>query len=107
MADVKRCFDGYDVGIRYADDTVGRILNKLDSLGVLEDTAVLISSDHGEAFGELGVYTDHQAADESTCHIPAILEWPGLAPRKYLGLHYHLDVAATIVDLAGLETPLD
>ena len=46
-------FDGYDVGIRYADDAVGVLLNKLADLNVLEDTAVLISSDHGEAFGEL------------------------------------------------------
>ena len=107
MDDVKRCFDGYDVGIRYADDTVGRILDKLDSLGVLDETAVLVSSDHGEAFGELGVYADHQAADESTCHIPAILRWPGLESRSYNGLHYHLDVAATIVELAGLEIPED
>ena len=53
-------FDGYDVGIRYADDAVGVLLNKLADLNVLEDTAVLISSDHGEAFGELGVYADHQ-----------------------------------------------
>ena len=107
MDDVKACFDGYDVGIRYADDTVGRILDKLDSLGVLDDTAVLISSDHGEAFGELCVYADHQAADEATCHIPAILRWPGLDARVYGGLHYHLDVATTLVDLAGLDVPED
>ncbi|MDH3755775.1 MAG: sulfatase-like hydrolase/transferase, partial [Acidimicrobiia bacterium] len=107
MDDVKRCFDGYDVGVRYADDTVGRLLDKLDSLGVLDDTAVLVSSDHGEAFGELGVYADHQAADESTCHIPGILRWPDLEARSYSGLHYHLDIAATVVDLAGLETPED
>jgi len=105
MDDVKACFDGYDVGIRYADDTVGRILDKLDSLGVLDETAVLISSDHGEAFGELGVYADHQAADKATCHVPSILRWPGLSARSYGGLHYHLDVAATVVDLAGLEVP--
>ena len=107
MDDVKQCFDGYDVGIRYADETVGRIINKLDSLGVLEETAVLVSSDHGEAFGELGVYADHQAADEATCHIPSILRWPGLEARSYAGLHYHLDVAATVADLAGLDIPED
>jgi arylsulfatase A-like enzyme len=103
MDDVKGIFDGYDVGVRYADDAVGTLMSKLADLGVLDDTAVLISSDHGEAFGELGVYADHQAADEATCHIPAILRWPGVEPQVNLGLHYHLDVAATVVDLAGLE----
>ena len=105
MDDVKAIFDGYDVGIRYADDAVGTIMNKLADLGVLDDTAVLVSSDHGEAFGELGVYADHQAADEATCHIPSVLKWPGLEPRVYSGLHYHLDVAATTVELAGLNVP--
>lgn len=104
--DVKAIFDGYDVGIRYADDAVGRVLNKLDDLGVLDDTAVLLSSDHGEAFGELGVYADHQGADEATCHVPAILKWPGIEPRVYEGLHYHLDLAATVVDLAEIPVPL-
>ncbi len=105
MAAVAQIFDGYDVGIRYADDAVGAIVDRLDALGVLEETAVLVSSDHGEAFGELGVYADHQAADEATCHVPAILRWPGLAPRVYRGLHYQLDVAATVVELAGLGVP--
>ncbi|NND75685.1 MAG: sulfatase [Ilumatobacter sp.] len=105
MDAVKGIFDGYDVGIRYADDAVGAVLDKLDALGVLDDTAILVSSDHGEAFGELGVYADHQAADEATCHIPAILRWPGVAARSYAGLHYHLDIAATVVELAGIEVP--
>ncbi|HQZ37220.1 MAG TPA: sulfatase, partial [Ilumatobacteraceae bacterium] len=93
MDNVQRIFDGYDVGIRYADDAVGAIVNRLAEIGVLDDTAILLSSDHGEAFGELGVYADHQAADEATTHIPSILRWPGLAPRVDSGLHYHLDIA--------------
>jgi arylsulfatase A-like enzyme len=105
MDDVKRIFDGYDVGIRYADDALGVLLNKLDDLGVLDETAILVSSDHGEAFGELGVYADHQAADEATCHIPAVLRWPGIAPQVHDGLQYHLDVAATVLRLADVAVP--
>jgi choline-sulfatase len=105
MDAVKRIFDGYDVGIRYADDAVGTLLTELDALGVLEDTAVLVSTDHGEAFGELGVYADHQAADEATCHIPAVLRWPGVEPGVDDALHYHLDVAATVVSMAGIQVP--
>jgi len=107
MDAVKGIFDGYDVGIRYADDAVGAIMNKLEDLGVADETAILISSDHGEAFGELGVYADHQAADQATCNIPSILRWPGIEPRVYDGLHYHLDVAATAVDLADIAVPED
>ena len=93
---MKQIFDGYDVGIRYADDALGALMTKLDDLGVLDDTAILVSSDHGEMFGELGVYADHQAADEATCHIPAVLRWPGIPNGVHEGLQYHLDVAATV-----------
>ncbi len=105
MDAVKQLFDGYDVGVRYADDTVGRLCSKLDDLGVLDDTAILISSDHGEALGELGVYADHQGADEATAHIPAVLAWPGVPAGEQTGLHYHLDVAATVAQLAGARLP--
>lgn len=103
MDAVKAIFDGYDVGVRYADDALATLLDKLDALDVLDETAVLVSSDHGEAFGELGVYADHQAADEATAHIPAVLRWPGMAPAVHDGLQYHLDVAATTLALAGIE----
>ncbi len=103
--DVKRMFDAYDVGIRFVDDVVGRLCSKLDELGVLNETAVLVTSDHGEAFGELGVYADHQAADEAISHVPAILSWPGIEAGLQAGLHYQLDVAATLADLAGAELP--
>lgn len=105
MESVKGIVDGYDVGVRYADDALGALLTKLDDLGVLDETAVLVSSDHGEAFGELGVYADHQAADEATCHIPAVLRWPGLEPRVHEGLQYHFDVGATVLELAGVPVP--
>jgi len=105
MSAVKAMFDGYDVGIRYADDHVGRLMNSLADLGVLDDTVVMVSSDHGEGFGELGVYADHQAADDATAHIPVILRGPGLPTRVDGALHYHLDVAATLVELAGLRVP--
>jgi arylsulfatase A-like enzyme len=105
LEDVTRLFDGYDTGIRYADQAVGRLCDALDDLGVLDDTAIWVSSDHGEAFGELGVYADHQAADEATAHVPAVLRWPGLPSGEQDGLLCHLDVAATVVDLLGVERP--
>lgn len=103
--DVRRLFDGYDVGVRYADDAVGALCSKLSDLGVLDETAIWISSDHGEAFGELGVYADHQAADEATARVPAVVSWPGVPPSVQTGLRYHLDIAATVVDLAGVDRP--
>ena len=108
MAAVRRMFDGYDAGIRYADDHLGRIVDALDGLGVLDETAIMVSSDHGETLGELGIYCDHQTADDVTAKLPMILRWPdGLGGRGRVdgALHYQIDVAATVLELAGGDVP--
>jgi choline-sulfatase len=104
--DLRRLFDGYDVGIRYADDHIGGILSVLDELGIVDDTAVMVSSDHGENLGELGIYCDHQTADLITHRVPMVLRWPGLeAGRVDPSLHYQIDVAATTAQLLGAPIP--
>lgn len=101
MDAVKGVFDGYDVGVRYGDDHAGFLLGKLADLDVLDDTIVMVSSDHGEAFGELGIYADHMAADQATAHIPLILAGPDVPVGVDTALHYQIDVAETVADLAG------
>jgi choline-sulfatase len=107
MEAVKAWIDGYDVGIRYADEHVGRLLNALADAGVLDDTIIMVSADHGENQGELNVWGDHQTADQFTCRVPLIVRWPGLidVPRVDRALHYHYDWAATLIELAGGEVP--
>lgn len=103
LDDAKVHIDGYDCGVRYADEFVGRLLSILSDAGVLEETAVIVAADHGENLGELNVWGDHQTADEFTNHIPGVIHWPGVTPAgiEVAGLYYHLDLAATIVDLAS------
>ena len=106
LDDYRRWIDGYDTGIRYMDDHIGRILAALEEAGVLEDTAVIVSSDHGENQGELNVYGDHQTADYVTNRIPLIVRWPGLpAGQVDAGLHYNLDLPPTTSDLLGARVP--
>lgn len=109
MAQVRRVFDGYDMGVRYADETVGRVLNALSDAGVLDETAIIISSDHGETLGEFNIYGDHQLADNITTRVPLIFSWPGvtdsLAGQEHDALHHHMDWAATTVELAGGSVP--
>jgi len=54
--DYKNWVDGYDTGILYADAAVGRIIDILEEKGILDETVVIVSSDHGESMGELNVY---------------------------------------------------
>jgi choline-sulfatase len=108
MEDVQSVFDGYDTGVRFGDHHVGQILNVLGDMGLRDETGVVVSADHGENLGELGIYCDHQTADEPTTHLPLVLQWPGmgaLAGRSEPGLHYQIDVMATVLELFGAKVP--
>lgn len=103
--DVRAMFDGYDTGVRYVDHYVGRLHESLLDLGIDDETAILVSSDHGEALGELGIYGDHQTADLHTHRVPLILRWPGVRPGVDRSLRYQFDVAASVASWVGSEVP--
>jgi len=105
VADFKKWIDGYDTGIHYADMYVGKLMDKLEELGILDDTAILISSDHGENQGELNIYADHHTADVITSRVPCLLKWPGRTPAVMNACHYQSDVAATILEMWGMAVP--
>jgi len=106
MADYKKHIDGYDCGILYADQWCGRILDALAEQDVLEETVVIVTSDHGECQGELCVIGDHATADHIVSRVPMIVRWPGLpGGRVDDALHNQNDIAATIVELLGGEVP--
>jgi arylsulfatase A-like enzyme len=105
-ASLRRMIDGYDTGTRYVDDHVGRIVEHLKRAGVYEETAIIISADHGENQGELGIYGEHATADVGTCRIPLIVKWPG--GRRGAtddGLRYNVDWSATLAELVGAQAP--
>ncbi len=100
MADLRQLIDGYDCGIRYMDDHIGRLLQELAAAGVFDDLAIIVSSDHGENQGELGIYAEHATADYGTARIPMVIRWPGMQPGHVdSGLHYNLDLAPTLAEM--------
>ena len=102
LDEFKRLVDEYDTGVWYADKRLGEIFDKLREQGIYEDTAIIISSDHGESLGELGSYCEHGEADAIVTHIPMIIKWPGCAKNaESNGFHYHLDLLPTLIDLLG------
>ena len=105
LDDFKRFIDGYDVGIRYMDDHIARILEALERQGVLDETAIIVSADHGENQGELNIYGDHHTADRPTANIPLIIRWPGMWRGVDRAFHNNVDLAATVVELLGGEVP--
>ncbi|HEY3291274.1 MAG TPA: sulfatase [Anaerolineae bacterium] len=106
MNDLRRMIDGYDTGIRYMDEHIGRLLDQLAQEGVLDDLAIIISADHAENMGELAIYGEHATADHATCNIPMLIRWPGKqAGLVDAGLHYNLDLPPTLAELLGRPSP--
>jgi len=101
-ASLRSVMDGYDTAIRHVDNQVARIVTLLQEAGLYEETAIIISADHGENLGELGLYGEHGTADDATCRIPLIIKWPGGARgKRNTRFHYHLDLAPTLMELLG------
>lgn len=100
MKALKQLIDGYDCGIRYMDDHIGKLLQAFADKGVLDDLVIIISADHGENQGELGIYAEHATADYATARIPMIIRIPGMmSGHEDHCLHYNLDLAPTLAEL--------
>lgn len=67
----------YGGSIRYMDDWLGRVLDALDRRGALDDTIVMVTSDHGENFGEGGLIAHCFSLDDRLIHVPLIVSGPG------------------------------
>ena len=106
-SDFEHIITGYDASIAYVDHHVKMVLDELDRQSILEDAAVIFTSDHGDAFGEHGIYSDHVCADECIHRIPLIVRWPGAALRDRLcsSLLYNVDLSATLCDLHDAQIP--
>ena len=106
LSDVRKNVDGYDCGVYYADLGIGEIVNCLKEMGIYEETAIIVTSDHGEDLGELCRYSEHGVADYQVTRIPLIVKWPGgMTGGKVLGgLHYNIDLLPTLI---GLMDPVD
>ncbi|MFQ5748920.1 MAG: sulfatase [Planctomycetota bacterium] len=97
----------YRAEIMELDALLGRFLGDLETLDPgLEHTAILLTADHGECFGEHGLEKHSPSLLEATLHVPAILHLPGGrgAGRRIPDLVAHVDVEPTLLALAGLES---
>jgi N-acetylglucosamine-6-sulfatase len=87
------------------DEGLGRMLRELESLGELDNTVVVVTSDHGYWYGEHGLGAERRMAYEEGIRIPLLIRYPrliqaGAKPEKNV---LTLDLAPTMIELAGLE----
>jgi arylsulfatase A-like enzyme len=103
-ADLRLEIDSYDAAIAYLDDRIGRLLDDLERRGILDNTVVVIASDHGEEFGEHGVYYHGHSLYLPSLHVPLIVAYPGGPAGLRVSEPVSLtDIAPTIAQLAGIE----
>ena len=84
----------YSGEARYADAAVDRLLQRLDDLGVLDDTIVVVTSDHGDEFFEHGLFGHAKTVFEEVMHVPLMILSPRLVPASQT-----IDVPVSLVDL--------
>jgi arylsulfatase A-like enzyme len=96
---IKYMISSYYGLVAEVDDWVGKILNKLDELGLDENTLVIFTSDHGEMLGAHGLREKNVFYEESA-HIPLILRYPGEIEKSKVvnGYVSTLDLFVTILD---------
>jgi len=95
----------YDGNLRYADEAVGQVLDAIDRLGLAGHSVILITADHGEAFGEHGRFLHADTVYQETVHIPLSIRLPEGAAGRRSEIVCSTDMMPTLLDLFGLDLP--
>lgn len=95
--------DAYDGGVYYTDQQIQNLLDEMDARGVLENTIVVITSDHGELFGEHGLWEHHNSLYRPVIYVPLIIWNPELVPQgvRISTAVSNVSVPVTLLDLLG------
>ena len=93
----------YDSAIAYLDDELGKLFEALRQRDLLRNTAIIITADHGEQFGEHGLLEHANSLYLSLLHVPLVVVYPGQVPaglkvETFVSLR---DLAATVMTLSG------
>lgn len=95
----------YKGAVNYVDKCIGDLIATLINHQILEDTLIIITSDHGESLTEHDMFFDHHGLYEVTTHVPLIVFYPKLfsQPKKIQGLVQHVDLVPTVCDYLGIN----
>jgi len=97
--------DRYDSEMFYTDLHIKKLLDFAAARSWWSNTALIVTADHGEAFGEHNMYKHAFALWEVLTHVPLMFKLPGVSPRRVAKRRSHIDLAPTILDLMGVQAP--
>ena len=92
----------YDGEIRYADHHIGRVFDRLRELGLWDKTIIIVTSDHGDGFGEHGIPVSKRHGYHlyrTETKVPVIIRVPGLSPRVVKTPIGHVDLLPTLMNV--------
>lgn len=96
----------YDGEVLHTDTQVGKLLDFVDKQPWGKRTAVVLTADHGEAFGEHKSYFEHGfLLYDVTTRVPLMLRVPGVQPQRLDTRRSHVDLAPTLYELLGVKPP--
>ncbi len=98
----------YDGEIRYMDYHLGELFNKLKQWNLMENTLIIITSDHGESFNEHEVWTHGNRLYQEQIHVPMIVHYPKLIPSGQIDSDHIVqlvDLMPTILDISQIPVP--
>ncbi|HTE21214.1 MAG TPA: sulfatase, partial [Armatimonadota bacterium] len=110
ITDAEYVMAQYDGAIAYMDACIQRIFTRLETLGLSENTLVVLNGDHGETLMDHECYFDHHGIYDCTLHVPLIMRHPSLPRGKRIaGYTLHQDLVPTILEVLDIptETPFD
>lgn len=95
----------YDGAIAYMDACIANLFATVESLGIEEDTLIVIDSDHGETLHDHECWYDHHSMYDQTLHIPLVFHYPGKVKpgQRFSDIVQMKDVTPTILDLLGVK----
>lgn len=103
--DVNDLLKLYDGEIRFTDHYIGELLNNLEQWGILDETIVIITADHGEAFGEHERFGHHPYLYDELLRVPLIVYAPGYESCSIDQQVSLLDISPSLYDMLGMDTP--
>lgn len=106
IRDAEWAIAAYDAEVAYMDACHQVLFQRLEDLGVLDNTLIVYTSDHGETLYDHDCYFDHHGIYEQTLHVPLIYWRPGLVPegKRVAGYTVEEDLMPTVLDLLGFAS---
>lgn len=102
--EMRRYEEAYDYGVAKMDEQVGRLWGFLEQEGLLQNSVVVIISDHGEEIFDHG-QGNHSSFYEHTARVPWLIYVPKSGGKEYTGLVSLVDVLPTVFEILGLKSP--